>query len=334
MIPSPQLAEEIIRATVQARAQGKTHEMTTLTVLAILEQAGIRALALKGSVLARELYDDVAARSSGDIDVLVAAEDLTPAIKVVEKMGWCFENPVSRLSRLPVLHETLTHPTLPRVELHWRVHWYETRFSTDALERAERPAAHQPLVMLPADGLAALTLFYQRDGFSGLRMAADVAAWWDAKCAGPSADQLIGSVANTYPELSAPLWVGTQLLGSLVGLPTRFHGGSFRWRVASELAAPFFAGAPAQLGANASLVDLLLAPHGSRAHALRRETQKIPEQLERPLTRHDGLADHLARWEHLLRVSRRWLLSLPRAVERAYRRGPVPVSLPSEWSER
>ncbi len=37
------------------------------------------------------------------------------------------------------LHETLVHPTLPRVELHWRVHWYERRFAADALVRARGP---------------------------------------------------------------------------------------------------------------------------------------------------------------------------------------------------
>ena len=209
-----------------------------------MERDGIRALAIKGSVLARELYDDVGARSSGDIDILVAAADLHAAIASVEGMDWRWQPQTGRAAPLPVLHETLTHPHLPRVELHWRIHWYETRFSADALARAERTGLHQPLTMAPADGLAALTLFYERDGFSGVRLAADAAAWWDARCQAGDADALIAAVADAYPALAAPLWVGIQLLGPLVGVPTRMDRASLRWRIAAQLARPFAAGPP------------------------------------------------------------------------------------------
>ncbi|MGZ4287236.1 MAG: nucleotidyltransferase family protein [Solirubrobacteraceae bacterium] len=67
-----------------------------------MEAAGIRALALKGSVLARALYDDVAWRSAGDIDILVAAGDLAGAIEVVEAMDWRWQRSPDRSDRLPV----------------------------------------------------------------------------------------------------------------------------------------------------------------------------------------------------------------------------------------
>ncbi|MGZ4330333.1 MAG: hypothetical protein ACXVXL_20250 [Solirubrobacteraceae bacterium] len=89
---------------------------------------------------------------------------------------------------------------MPRVELHWRVHWYEDRFAADALEPAERPVARAPLRMLPADGLATLTLIYARDGLSGLRTPADIAAWWDTRCAGEDLDALIDSIVATIPR--------------------------------------------------------------------------------------------------------------------------------------
>jgi hypothetical protein len=315
----PALEEAITAAAAWARDHGRIHELATLSVLAGLERDGIRALALKGSVLARELYGDVGARSSGDIDILVATDELEAAIASAERIGWRWQPQTARAAPLPVLHETLTHPRLPRIELHWRVHWYETRFAADALGRAKRVGPHQPLIMSPADGLAALTLFYERDGFSGLRLAADVAAWWDARCAARDADTLIASVADAYPELAAPLWVGIQLLGPLVGLPTHADRARLSWRVAAQLAGPFCSAPGVQANATASLVDLLLAPRGSRADAVRRETRKIPEQLERPLTRHDDLSDHLARWDHVMRVSRRWMLTLPAALLRAAR---------------
>jgi len=315
----PQLEQEILSSTVVSRERGRTHELTTLAILGSLERAGIRALALKGSVLARDLYDDVASRRSGDIDILVAAPDLGSAIAVTEGMGWRWQQALSRTAELPVLHEELMHPTMPRVDLHWRVHWYEDRFAADALDRAERSGAREPVRMRPADGLAALTLFYARDGFSGLRMAADVAAWWDRMCSGEEIDQLIGGVAADYPALAGPLWVGTQLLGSLVGLPTQSQAESLRWKVAAELATPFCEAGPDQVGANASLVDLLLAPPRGRRDALRREIQKLPVQLERPLNRNDGFALRRARWEHALRVSRRWGLAFFPAAVRAWR---------------
>ena len=257
----PRLREEIELSTALGRQRGAAHELATQAILDSLETAGIRALGLKGSLLARALYDDVAWRSAGDIDILVAVGDLAGAIEVVEAMDWHWQRSPDRRGRLPVLHETLTHSTMPRVELHWRVHWYEDRFAADALERAERPDGRAPLRMLPADGLATLTLIYARDGLSGLRTPADVAAWWDTRCAGEDLDAVIDSIGGDYPALEAPLRVGTGgarppwWAFQPARRPSRFAG-----QVAAELATPFYEGGQAQVGANASLVDLLLAP--------------------------------------------------------------------------
>jgi ActR/RegA family two-component response regulator len=217
------------------------------------------------------------------------------------------------------LHESLVHPTLPRVELHWRVHWYETRFATEALGHAVRAGPHEPLVMLPEDGLAALILFYARDGFAGLRMPADAAAWWDSKCAGLSADQIIEEAAIRYPALAAALRLGAEQLAALVGLPSYQRADSVRLRIAAELATPFQEISLAEARAKVGLVDLLLAPQGGARAALRRERQKIPAGLERPLTRDDDLSAHLARWEHILRLLRRWTLAVIPAARRVGR---------------
>jgi hypothetical protein len=317
----PWLEEQIRVRAFAARENGEAQEMVALGILASLSRAGIRALGLKGVVLARQLYGDAGARPSADIDILVSAANLAHAIEVVGQMGWRRKEPASAGSRLPILHEGLVHPALPMVELHWRVHWYETRFAGDLLARAQSPARRQPLVMDPADGLAALTLFYARDGFSGLKMAADVATWWDSRCDAADADAVISTIAAGYPELAGALWVATGVLGSLVGLPTRFTGGPLRWQIAAELASPFTAPTAGHLGAIASLVDLLLTPRGGRAASLRREVQKVPKGLERPLTVDDGLFAYLARSEHVLRVTRRWAMALACATSRAYRQG-------------
>jgi hypothetical protein len=315
----PCLEQEIRDWMARVRELGRTHELTTLALLEALEGAGIPALALKGSVLARELYGDVGVRTAGDIDILVAPGHLSGAVEVVARMGWAHHAASARAASLPVLHETLTHSSLPRVELHWRVHWYETRFATDALARAQRSGPHEPLVMTPADGLAALTLFYARDGFTGLRMPADAAAWCDARCQGLDVDGAVAATTGSYPELAAALRVGTELLGALMGVPTKRRADAYRLRVAAELATPFEEVTVAEARAKVGLVDLLLAPpRGGRA-SLRRERQKIPAGLERALTRHDGLSAHRARAEHLLRLVRRWTLVVAPAAVRARR---------------
>jgi hypothetical protein len=317
----PRLEERIHEWTVGARELGRTHELTTLAILGELERKGVRALALKGSVLAREIYGDVGVRSAGDIDILVAPDDLAHAVEVVQRMGWAHQAVASRAAPLPVLHETLTHPSLPRVELHWRVHWYETRFSADALARAQRSAPHEPLVMRPGDGLAALILFYTRDGFAGLRIPADAAGWWDAHGDGLNIDCVTEESALRYPQLGAPLRLGTELLGALVGLPTHLQAGSFRLRAAAELATPFEEVTAADARAKVGLVDLLVAPRRGIRASLRRERQKIPAGMERPLSRHDDLSAHLARCEHQLRMLRRWAMAIGPAAARAGRSG-------------
>jgi hypothetical protein len=198
----PALRQEIELSTAFGRQRGGAHELITQAILDQLAAAGIIALALKGSALARDLYDDVAWRSAGDIDILVAEHDLAGAIEVVERMDWRWQRRPGRSDELPLLHETLIHPSMPRVELHWRVHWYEDRFAADALERAERPSDRAPLRMLPADGFATLTLIYARDGLSGLRTPADIATWWDTRCAGEDVNGLIDAFGGDYPALA------------------------------------------------------------------------------------------------------------------------------------
>jgi hypothetical protein len=313
---TPELERGLEEVIGPARKWGAATELASLQVLGCLEAAGIRALPLKGSILARQLYGDVAARSSIDIDILVERDDLNRAVAAVAELGWTWEADVRRLEGLPALHERLVHPSLPRVELHWRVHWYERRFAAGALARAESPADGDPLQMQPLDGLVALMLFYARDGFSGLRFPADAAAWWDLKFSGSDLPPAIDIVTDRYPELAAPVRVASRLLSELVGIPTQQTGGApFRWRVAGGLATPFMEGGRQQAEANAGLTDLLLAPPGTAREALSRVVHNAPSD---PV----GVAARApTSWRvvlgHLLRVTRRWALSFAPAAMRS-----------------
>jgi Uncharacterised nucleotidyltransferase len=316
----PELKREFESHSARAHRWGVITEFTTLDVLDALRAAGIRAMPLKGSSLARQLYRSVAARTSVDIDILVAPEDLAGAIATVEGLGWRWAPDGSRRGRLPPLHETLVHPSLPRIELHWRVHWYEHRFAADALARATQPAPDAPLEMQPLDGLIALMLFYARDGFAGLRFPADAAAWWDLKCANSVGLAPADLVAERYPRLVAPVSVAANLLVELVGIPPEPpRVAPFRWRVAASLASPFLEGGRRQAEANAGLIDVLLAPPSAAGDALRRVMRNAPADGSQPAAH--ASPPRRAALGHVLRVARRWALALAPAIIRVYDRG-------------
>ena len=142
---------------------------------------------------------------------------------------------------LPLLHFALVHERgeLPPVELHWRVHWYERSFARERL----LPPAVDPLDdwrPAPADELAALLLFYARDGFVDLRLATDLGAWWDvygAELPPGALDELL----HSYPAFAHAIPVALRVAERLVGLPAARSSGTcpswafaIAWRCARE----------------------------------------------------------------------------------------------------
>jgi hypothetical protein len=311
----PELERELAKRSTSARRWGAATELASLEILDRLTSAGIRAVSLKGSLLARELYHDVGARSSIDIDILIAPEDLRDAAAVLSGLGWRLQSDAWRADGLPVLHETLVHPSLPLVELHWRVHWYERQFASDALARAEPSAPGEPLQMQPMDGLTALMLFYARDGFAGLRFPTDAATWWDVRCSQSDTPPPMDAILERYPDLAGPVRVASVLLCDLVGVPTRLPTElPFGWRIAAELASPFVEAGPEQNVANAALADLLLAPGSARGDAMRRLKHNAPvnarsTEARAPTASFTSVA-------HLLRVFSRWTRAVVPAIAR------------------
>jgi len=257
-----------------AQRQGVGQELLTVRVLAALEAAGVRALPLKGPLLGERLHGDAGARLSADVDVLVARDELRRAEAVVCELGWRLEPPREPgEDGLPLLHERLVHPQgLPDVELHWRVHWYEARFSAALLERSA-PGADGWLVPRPADELALLLLLYARDGFAGLRLACDLAAWWDrfgAELDGHG----VSAQAAAHPATARALATATAVAERLVGLPAervlpRAPLASCS-RGAVQLVNWPLLGVEEQISANVSLADWLMAPRGEWRALMRR----------------------------------------------------------------
>jgi Uncharacterised nucleotidyltransferase len=290
---SDDFAGTVEQAIVTGRRHGAFLQLMSLRAIAMLADAGIRSTALKGPLLGEAIYGDPGRRPSSDIDLLVSPEQLQTAVEVVRGLGYGAPTDHVYDRGLPLLHFVLVHERgeLPPVELHWRVHWYERSFARERL----LPPAVDPLGEwrpAPADELAALLLFYARDGFVGLRLASDVSAWWDVHGADlpPGAlDELLG--AN--PAFARVIPVAVEVAERMVGLPaTQLVGDMPRLglgeRMAVRLANPNPRSSPSQLYADMGLIDGLLMPRWGFGAFVRRQVLPPPEVL-------DQQAQHAAR---------------------------------------
>jgi hypothetical protein len=261
-------AVAVKQAMEAGRRQGVFLQLITMRVTAALADAGIRSAALKGPLLGEAIYHDPGRRASGDIDLIVDPDQLRAAVEVVRGLGYGPPMDHVEYGGLPLLHFALVHERgeLPPVELHWRIHWYERSFARERL----LPPAVDPTNgwrPAPADELAALLLFYARDGFIDLRLATDVSAWWDtfgASLPRGALDELL----SVYPALAHVIPVAAKVAENVVGLPTTQVISAMRKlrvrdRVAVRLANPHPHTSQPQLYADMGLIDGLLMPRGS-----------------------------------------------------------------------
>jgi hypothetical protein len=279
-----QFAATVNQALDAGRRHGVFLQMIATRVAGALADAEIRCAALKGPALSEMLHGDPGRRISSDVDLLVAHEQLHDAVDVVRGLGYTAPTDSIDQQGLPLLHFALIHEhgLLPPIELHWRIHWYERSFAGERLlppdgefTDAWRPAA--------IDELAALLLFYARDGFIDLRLATDLSAWWDAFGArlDPGAlDRLI----RAYPALEHVLRAAVKVAENIVGLQLPTPAGkkvklNGRSHVAVRLATPYPHVSEAQLLADVGLIDGLLTPRGGFRAFLRRRLIPPPEVL-------------------------------------------------------
>jgi hypothetical protein len=272
-------------AIAAGRRQGAFLQLISLRATAMLADAGIRSAVLKGPMLGEALYGDPGRRLSSDIDLLVAPEQLQPAVEVIRGLGYEAPGDYVDESGLPLLHFVLVHEReeLPPIELHWRVHWYEQGFASERLlpPAVDPSGAWRPA---PADELAALLLFYARDGFVDLRMATDLGAWWDVFGSDlpPAA---LGELLSVYPALERVLVAALSAAEKTVGLPAAQIIGDasklgLRERVAVRLANPNPRSSQSQLYADIGLIDGLLMPRGGFSAFVRRQVLPPAEVLD------------------------------------------------------
>lgn len=277
-IAGERAGEEFKAALAAALESGRHQEvllqMAGARAMDAFAGAGIRVAALKGPLLGEAIYAEPGRRPSSDVDLLVAAEDLAAAVGIARELG--YDEPEDHVTAdgLPLLHFSLAHAhgQLPPLELHWRIHWYERRFARDRLLPSS-PSSPNDWRAAPADELAALLLYYARDGFTGLRQASDLGAWWD-QFGLEVENGALEQTGAAYPELRPALAVAMKRAEVAVGLPRlprRRELGS-RERIAERLAAraPVYRSSE-QLFAEIGLIDGLLTPPGELAAFARRQ---------------------------------------------------------------
>jgi hypothetical protein len=254
--------------------RGLAVEAATRSATARLSEASIPALPLKGPLLAEAAHGDIGARDTRDVDLLVPRERLREAAGLLADGSFRTPDDPLRDNGLPDLHLALRSTERPSIELHWRVHWYEEAFSADMLARAQ-PGGDDLLRAQPDDLAASLLLYYARDGFHGIRLAADIAAWWDRN-GHDLAPAFLEDHARRYPELRPALTAAAAVIERMTGVPACDWVGreAVRGRrvdLAERLADWTQDGDRDQVLANISLVDGLLGPSGSGRAFMRRE---------------------------------------------------------------
>lgn len=88
-------------------------------------ESNIRALVLKGPVLAADLYGDISLRTSGDLDILVPIQDLEHAENMLVRLGYVKDDYIQTiLNDWKWRHHHITffhHKKGIKVEIHWRL---------------------------------------------------------------------------------------------------------------------------------------------------------------------------------------------------------------------
>ncbi|HTA35690.1 MAG TPA: nucleotidyltransferase family protein [Solirubrobacteraceae bacterium] len=301
----PKFARELAGALEAGRRHGALLALVAQRLIGMLGEQQIRVSSLKGPLLADALYGDPARRNSTDIDLLVAPDRLADAVAVARGLGYAPPRDRVGEDHLPLLHFGLVHERgeLPPVELHWRVHWYESRF---AYERLLAPPGGERWLAAPRDELAALLLFYARDGFLGLRQACDIGAWWDAYGDRLSLGELDALIAE-YPALAPAVRTALAAAERAVGLPAAQIVSEparlgRRERVALALSDPCPQIGTAQQYAQMGLIDGLLSPAAGWRAFLARQLGS-PRRAERPTPTGVDVA-------HALRVLGRYALAI------------------------
>lgn len=146
--------------------------------------AGIRMLAMKGPLLAIELYGDPSLRTSRDLDLMVEESALARAGEVLQQLGYHPEGGPFRQTPLRKkylnLIELEKHEIYQKGDICVEVHWksnFQAEQSFDALwaQREERMIMGKPIAVMGEDErYSALIIHAAEHGFLRLRWLLDL----------------------------------------------------------------------------------------------------------------------------------------------------------------
>ena len=247
----------------QARGQGLLFEALIAQAATLLEDHQIEALPLKGTTLAAAAHGDISVRLPQDLDLLVPRDKMDIALDVLGSLGYARSKDEMKSAVHVVLRPS--EDWMPRLEVHWRVHWYGDRFASRLLA-GSTPGEHGVRVAHASADMAALLLFYAKDGFAGLRLAIDIAALADRAEPRITVESLLAH-ADDDPEIRSALVTALEVARSTVAAeldgPTQVLS-TIEAR-AARLANWSLTGEIDQIRATTRLVDLLLTPRTRRS---------------------------------------------------------------------
>lgn len=151
-------------------------------ILAVLEDAGIPAIVLKGPALAcRHYRPEFLRKPSGDLDLALRREDLDRACEVLARLHYTPE-PDARESRHIRHHVVLNHQSRPMLELHFRLSHKGLGIATEEFfERAvayRLPNGRTTRILSPADEILHLVLHRASGRFATLFHLYEVRKIW------------------------------------------------------------------------------------------------------------------------------------------------------------
>lgn len=221
--PDAASRERIREMTIAASAQSALAVTRSREALAVLDDAKIDAVAIKGIALIAALYGHRSVRMVGDLDIVVAEGAYPAARAALEAAGYVDENPelerhLADIALSPRLHNVARN--LVRDGFEVDVHWQfgadpPPGFRTDrVIARAQRATlAGRPIrVAAPADAMAIAAHHSLRGYFApheAVKDAYDLAAWWRLRPGAWQLDDVLKTAldAEVATALYALWWI-------------------------------------------------------------------------------------------------------------------------------
>lgn len=118
----PEIEQALRGSYIRQRYFTQAHTSVLLEITTLFEQAGIRALLLKGLGLAYQVYPDPALRPISDIDLLLNQEDILPALDLMAGAGFRVDTPRIPLGQFP-WEVTADSPLCDGLRTHVELHY-------------------------------------------------------------------------------------------------------------------------------------------------------------------------------------------------------------------